>query len=324
MLTKKGTKMVVKNKRNNKGEDMPDMIEEVEVIDSTEATNVTKNIDESSIIDRDEEDRDVLLFQKTGDLKILEKLYKNRVPTLRVWTNKHYYPGLTTSIEDLFSELSCVFVKAARKYDATRGNFNTCLFTFLLNRIKNLKSSKYAKKRTSEEYSGPLCGMILSLDFSYNDKDGSEMTLKDIIPGKASSEENFVLKETFFNETLNILAQENKPLKDFFVKISQGGSLTALLKEYKTRKGKITIKHSLANKLNKRKSKNTVAEIIRQQTGIYDKFKIVDYKLTSNRILSYEIELKRTEETDNIMKNIRDIRRNKNSYISRISGLNLT
>lgn len=273
------------------------------------------------IIDRNEEDRDVTTFQKTGDLMLLEKVYKNRIPTIRTWANKHYYPGLISSVEDLFEELSFVFVKAAQKYDSKRGSFNTCLFTFLLNRIKNIKNSKHAKKRVSEEYDGPISGMILSLDYSYNDKDGSAITLKDVIPSPTSTnDKGYILSGTYFDETINILSSNNPMFKGFLVKISEGGSLASLLKEYKTRRGKIKINRGQAKKIGKRSCKKAVANLIKQNEIVKGDFKLLNYKIDSNDLI-YEVEMKKTSETDCIMKTIRDLRRNRGSYIGKIRGM---
>ena len=38
-------------------------------------------------INRDQESLDVVRFQKTGDADILEKLYNNRIQTLKIWSN---------------------------------------------------------------------------------------------------------------------------------------------------------------------------------------------------------------------------------------------
>ena len=272
------------------------------------------------IIDRDEEDRDVIRFQKTGDMKILEKVYRNRIPTLRSWANKNFYPGLIASVEDLFSELSIVFLKAAEFYDKKRGNFNTCLWNFMENRIKNIKSSKHAKKRVSENYTGPLSGMILSLDFPYSDKDGSALTLKDVIPSDASASDNFVLKDTIFDETVTVLSEDNPLFKEFLLKVSEGGSLASLMKEYKTRKGKITLSKQQAHKLAQRKSKKFATSLIRMQKDIQGDFSLSNYTIEGSE-LGYEIELKKTTETDNILKTIRELRKNKDAYLNKIKGL---
>lgn len=275
--------------------------------------------DEEIIIDRDQEDADVTEFQKTGDMDLLERIYKDRIPTLQSWANKHFYPGLTSSVEDLFEDLSVVFVKAAQKYNKSRGAFNTCLFTFLDNRLKNIKNSKYAKKRISDEYTGPLNGMVLSLDFPYNDGDGSDLTLKDVIPGKVDLEES-----TDFRDSLTFLAKGNPVVREFFKKISDGNSLASLLKEYKIRSGSIDLsdKKQELNKLKSRKNKKLVTEIIKSYGVINGEFKLVEYELygKDNTRLQFKVEMKKTKETDIIVKAIRDLKKHKGFYVSKIRG----
>lgn len=276
------------------------------------------NNDKEIVIDRDQEDSDVTRFQKTGDLNLLERVYKNRIPTLKSWASKNYYPGLTNSVEDLFEDLSVVFVKAAQKYNRRRGAFNTCLFTFLLNRIKNLHNSKYAKKRISDEYDGPLNGMILSLDFSYNDSDGSELTLKDIIPSKMKAEDSLD-----FRDVLSFISKGDPLLLGFFKKLCDGNSLAFLLKEYKTRNGFIDLLNKDEFKrLSERKSKKAVSEIIKSRNAIDGDFKLLDYELVkgSKNGLKYTVEMRKTKETDSIIKFIRDLKKHKEYYMSKIRG----
>jgi len=283
--------------------------------------NMAYDIDESMVcIDRNQENKDVVDFQKTGDMKVLEKVYRNRIPTLRSWATKHFYPGLAISVEDLFSELSVVFVRAAQKYDRRRGSFNTCLFTFLLNRVKNIKNSKHAKKRISEFYNGPLCGMILSLDFPYNDKDGSEVTLKDVIPSGNPHEKEFNLNKTHFDETLEILANNNSRLKKFLEKVSEGNSLTALIKEYRTKHGFVHITRNQAKKFCKNKCSKVVKELLKGKGAINGDFKLISYVVEGSSRLKYAVELKKTEETDFIMRTIRELRKNKEHYISKLGS----
>ena len=99
----------------------------------------SKYDDKEICIDREEENAAVEAFQKSGDMSILEDVYIKRIPTLKVWAVKNYYPGLELTIDDFMEELSIVFVKAANKYNPEKGSFNTCLYTFLTNRIKNIK-----------------------------------------------------------------------------------------------------------------------------------------------------------------------------------------
>jgi hypothetical protein len=332
MIKEKSIVMEKVNKVNKRKSNEVEMEKEVLCIDNEHDSDVEHIaedkisdmdlIDTSTvIIDRDEEDRDVAIFQDTGDMKLLEKLYRNRIPTLKSWANKHYYPGLTSSVEDLFEELSFVFVKAAQKYERKRGNFNNCLFTFLLNRLKNLKSSKHAKKRVSDKYDGPISGMILSLDYCYNDKDGSQITLKDILSNPETMDKSYIHRNASFEETINVLSANNPQFKDFLVKVSQGGSLTSLIKEYKTKHGKIKVDSKQAKILSKRKSKKTVYEIIKSNDTFSEEFKVVNYSLDKACHLTYEIELKNTKETDNIMRSLRELKKNKDIYIDKIRGL---
>jgi hypothetical protein len=273
------------------------------------------DIDNKVVIDRGQEDKDVVLYQETKNKDLLGKLYLNRIPTLQFWANKNFYPGLTTSVEDLFGDLSIVFIKAVSKYNKNRGSFNTCLFTFLLNRIKNMKNSQHAKKRVSEEYNGPLSGMVLSLDFSYDDKEGAEVTLKDIIPeDERISEDNIN-----FNEMVNILSKNDPTLKDFFLRVGEGHSLAYLLKQSKFKTGELHIDLSQYDLLKARRNKNLVKKILKDK-GIFDAdFTLVNYTLGCLKI-SYTVELKKTKEFMAISKAIREIRSHKEYYISKLKG----
>ncbi len=337
--------MASKTKQNKQGElDMEDVLETPSAVDSYDDDNVVDDLVEIDddqtlsdkdqkdietalelmgegeiIIDRDQEDKDVTEFQKTGDLKLLERVYKNRIPTLKSWANKNFYPGLTSSVEDLFEDLSVVFVKAAQKYNKDRGAFNTCLFTFLINRLKNIKNSKYARKRTSEEYDGPLNSMVLSLDFSYGDGDGSDLTLKDIIKSEVDVENSLD-----FRDTLSFLAKGNPVLTEFFMKIGDGNSLASLIKEYKMRDGQIDLskhKKELA-RIKARKNKKLVSELIRSKNIQSGEFTLVNYELCGKNKdqLKYVVEMKKTQETDFIIKSIRDLKKHKSYYMTQLNG----
>jgi len=279
------------------------------------------NGDEKTIvvIDRDQEDTAIEQFQKTGDLKVLEEVYKQRIPTIRSWANKHYYPGLTYSVEDLFEDLSVVFVKAAEKYERKRGTFNTCLFTFLLNRLKNIKNSKHAKKRLPEEFEGPAISMILSLDYPYNTSDGSEVTLKDIIPSNNPTATDFVLTNTYMEETLNVLSHNDQNFKEFLTRIGEGNSLVSLIREYKIRKGTIKVSTAQAKRLGKRKCKKVVASLIKCKVD--EDFTLLGYEVEGDSRLRYEIELKKTMETDLFLKSLRELRKNKEVYRKKLEGV---
>jgi len=266
-------------------------------------------------IDKEKENKEVKRFQMTGDIQILERVYEKRIPTLWKWTSNHYIPGLTCcSREDLFAEFTLVFVKAAHEYQIKRGTFNTCLFTFLLNRIKNIKSSRYAKKRRAKDYDGPLSGMVLSLDYSYSNKEGSDVSLKDIIP-----DEKEIAKHPATNllleETLDMLSQKNHDIKEFFRKLSDGNSLTTLIKEYRIRTGSLKLTRPQVKLLSgKRRCVNIVSNLIKKKGGVKESFSIVDYEV-KRTLLHYRIEMEKTNEVDFILKTIRKLRNNRHEYL---------
>jgi hypothetical protein len=289
------------------------------------SSNISLLFDEDAKVDqvtinKKEEDEQIVRFQKTGDLRALEKVYHNRIPTLWRWTKEHYIQGLTCcSKEDLFAEFTLVFVKAAHEYKQARGPFNNCLWIFLQNRVKNIKSSNYAKKRRSLDYTGPLNGMVLSLDYSYSDKDGSEVTLKDLVPSKSNVGKHSN-KDVFLEETLDVLAHENHQIKEFLRKLSDGNSLTALIKEYKSKRGSVKITRAQYRQLNNRRNcHRIVTGIIEEKTKPDSSFKLVEYFVKKN-VLHYKIEMNKTEEADFIIKKIRHIRRNREDYINKIRG----
>lgn len=285
---------------------------------NTKEEKVREDFD-TVVIDRDQEDAAVEHFQKTGDLKSLEQVYKQRIPTIRSWANKHYYPGLTFSVEDLFEDLSVVFVKAAERYDRQRGPFNNCLYIFFENRLKNIKNSRHAKKRLPEDYEGPAIGMVLSLDYAYNASDGSEVTLKDVIPANNPTETDYVLNNTYMDETLNILSRNNPQFREFLGKIGEGNSLVSLIREYKTRKGTVKISKSQAEQFGTRKCSRMVADLIRAEVD--GDFKLVGYEVEGTSRLRYEIELKKTKETDQFMRSLRELRKNKEFYQRKLQGM---
>lgn len=288
------------------------MVDEIE-------TNEFNCEEELVVIDRRREDSDVIEFQKTGDLKTLEEVYKNRIPTIRSWANKHYYPGLVQSADDLFEDFSIAFIKAAGTYKKEKGAFNTWLWCILENRLKNIKSSKYAKKRISEFYEGPLSGMVLSLDYSYSDSDGTEVTLKDIIaknPHDHRGDE--IMEDAVFGETVNILSKGNKIFEEALKKIGEGNSVASLIKSYKTKKSFVIITPAQATKFRKNRCMKQVAEVL-EKKKIGCEFKLLNYEVVGTR-LYYTIEMKRSPEADLIMKTIRDLRKNKEYYLKQIRG----
>jgi hypothetical protein len=269
-------------------------------------------------IDRKQENKDVVHFQKTGDIEVFEKLYQNRIPTLKIWARKYYY--LSDSADDMFGELSFCFAKAAMKYDKNRGSFNTCLYTFFQNLIRNIRSGKKAKKRKpigSDPNSISNC--TLSLDYDYNSKDGGESTLKDIL-AEDLCEEGIVADKISFEETVNILSQRNTSVKGFLRKLGDGMTVSSLIKELKVKRGRLPISNAQSKRLNtRRKCNRIVSNIIEEKTGI-GRFKLLDYKISPSGNLLYTIELHKTQEADLMMKTIRNLRKDKTHFLSVING----
>jgi hypothetical protein len=275
---------------------------------------------DTDIIDRKEENNKILEYQKTNDMSILEEVYKKRIPTLKSWANKNFYQGLTYSEEDLFEEFSIVFIKAAETYDKKRGSFNTCLYKYLENRLKNIKSSNHAKKRVPEKYEGALSGIMLSLDYSYGDNgEGSNVTLKDIIPCGDRYDKEYILQNTYVDETLEILSENNKELKDFLVQVGQGHSLSSLVKMYKTKEGAIRISESQANEFSKNKSKTNICNLIKERKKIKSDFDLIEYQVKGSSRLEYKIELKKHEKIDSLIKSLKEIRKNKDEYKNKLN-----
>jgi len=271
-------------------------------------------------INREEENADIEKFQKTGDYSILDKIYKNRIPTLKSWASKNYYPGLELTIDDFMEELSIVFVKAASKYKRDKGSFNTCLYTYLTNRIKNMKNSTHAKKRRPKDYEGPLSGIVLSLDHEYeNDKSGNETTLKDILASKSSVDVDSTYKEMNFNETLGILSNGNPILKSIFVKIGEGNSLSSIIQASKIKTGSFFISENEMNTIAKH-GETAVKELIQEIEDIEDEFLVSDFNVQEDSLIEYTIEFEKTEESEMIKDAIKRLRKEKDSIIREIRG----
>ena len=270
-------------------------------------------------IDRKQEDANVILFQKTKDRTIFEKLYQDRIPTLQFWARRHYY--LTDSKENMFGELRYCFMKAVLKYQKNRGSFNTCLFTFILNYIRNLKTGKKAKKRKPEGADPEsMNNFVLSLDYSYGNDDGEGMSLGDILSDKIEDRRS-AADQIHLEETLDILSNRNGFVKKFLKALSAGNTLGNVLKASKIKRGSIKIKKNAFNLLKKKKkSKKIVTDLIKENMKTETQFSVVSYKIHAPNMLNYTIEMKKTKESDLILRAIRKLRRNKESILERISS----
>lgn len=273
-------------------------------------------------IDKNQENKDVVDFQKHGNREIFERIYENRIPTLKIWSKKYYY--LTDSADDMFGELSFCFSKAVSTYDKKRGHFNTWLYTLLQNCVRNIRNGKKAKKRKplgADPES--ISTFTLSLDYNYNTKDGGDSTLKDILADELG-EEGGVIDQMNLDETIDILAKKDPQVKVFLKRLGHGNTLSSLIKELKMKKGYVTLSKTQARTISKRleekkSCKRIVSDILKDKTDI-GKFHLVDCKVTPSNRLYYTVELHKTQEADSMMKTIRSIRKDKNYLMASIQG----
>ena len=274
----------------------------------------SEKYDKSEVaIDRDQENRDVDLYNRTKDDKVLEKVFQNRVPTLKYWAAKHYFPGLSLSLEDFYGELVIVFMKTVKGFQYGRGSFNTCLYTFLLNRIKNIKSGRYAKKRKPDHYEGSINNMILSLDYEYSEKDGKSITLEEKLENEDSNDYDNINGEINLKESVHILANGDPKLKNVLVRLGRGDSINCILKHYKTKEGKIKLDSKLKEELENASSEKIIINKIKELSGITD-FKLISYNV-GYKFLKYTVEFKKTQETDSLAKSLRKIKKDKKYYL---------
>lgn len=269
-------------------------------------------------IDRDQEDRDVDRFQKTKNNDLFEKIYNTRIQTLQIWARRYGYL-MDNSSEDMFSEFCVVFTKAIFTYKRHKGNFNTYLWRLLLNFVHNLQTGRRAKKRLPDGVDPNSMGkFMLSLDYSYDGKDGSENTLKDVIADKGAIDGG--VNKLIMDETIDVLSNKNEFVSSFLQQLGNGNTIASLLRKYKTKKGKIKISRTQIKKLRgKRKQKRLVSELIRNYESIDDDFCVLDYSIENPNKLFYIIEMKKTKEADYMMRTIRKLRKDKRALREKIS-----
>ena len=281
-----------------------------------------------------EENEAIDLFQKTGDVKIIEQVYKNRIPTLRWWANKNKYLD-HNSFDDVYGELTKIFVRAIYGYQyihekvdkngvvrKIKKPFNTYLYTAFENSMCNLHNRKKAKKRRPIEMNDDevdyMSSFLLSLNYAYNEGD-SEYTLQDVLPDDKFGTDGKIVDNISFMETISVLCHQDDPqyLREAFVKLGEGNSLASILKEYKQVTGRMRITPKMAKRLKRRKCTRIVSDMICEKHR-HEDFTLIDYQV-KNKLLIYEIELHKTEESDLIVKKIRGLRKNKDSFLKKIN-----
>ena len=153
------------------------------------------------LIDRDEEDRLVMQYVQSKDVKTLHRLMVIREQTFRYMAKKYSY---LDNEDDMYSEFKEVWLKCVKLYDgsirlrqvrtksgelvldsegqpklvAKKTPFNTYLYTSMKNRVGNIYKHNHSK-RLCDDNGTPISDSIRSLDYKYG-QDG-DMTLMDIV-----------------------------------------------------------------------------------------------------------------------------------------------
>ena len=254
-------------------------------------------------IDKQTENKLVAEYQSTKDNKILEKVFLDRVPTLINWVKKEYYPGLDISEEDFFVELTRVFLKTVDHYDINRGHFNTCLWNFMLNRIKNIKNSTHAKKRRPEGLEGSLINAMISLDYVKEESDNALHSM--LSDGSIDFRENIKL-----DELLKELSHGDTEIYSALFEIAHGESISSVVKRDKFKKVTLPNFNSPIPK------KNLIQELKRK---FKYEFKLLSYRYNhKEKCYDCFLEFKKTEISEKISKKIRFLKANKTEYIEKI------
>jgi hypothetical protein len=277
---------------------------------------------------KEQENRDIIRYQKTGDLAILEKLYIDRLPTLSYWANKNRYLDDYNS-EDIRSILTKKFLDLVDQYKrtsrevvdgkvkVTKRNFNSYLFQSFRHEIINIGNRKKAKKRTPYTSGDEtVCAKLLSLDYTYSSDGADKVNLRDTI---ADEKNPNAVKNVVLDEMIDIIS-ENEPehVKEFFQAISMGKKVSALLREYKTIEGNLRVKSDLAEKIrrSRRPCTRIVTDLVKEK--VPERFKLIDYSINEGYTVTYKIELHKTKETDDINRKMRKLKKHKDLYLSKI------
>jgi len=270
-------------------------------------------------IDRNQEDKDVIKYQKTGDNKLFEKIYNARIPTIKWWTRK--YHCVMGSYSDMEGELRYYFVRAINAYDRKRGSFNTCLYTFFLNRIRNIITKRASNKRMPKGAKSNLDNFVLSLDYGWDKAKDEGSTTESMFASKLI-DRNFkkISDDMSMTETVNILSKGNPFIKEVFHRLGEGHTISSVLQDVKTRNGKIRINRNKMKALkNKKRCKTMVSKLIKNEVKVNSGFSVVDYEIGKNKI-DYVIQLRKTKESDEILRVIRKLRKRRKELMKNIGN----
>lgn len=215
--------------------------------------------------DRKEEDRLVAHFQQTGSQEAHNRLFEIRKPTLSVWARK--YAWVCDSEEDLFSELSMVWLKCVQKYKyeaevrpvrtkeghlvkdendnvktiLKRTPFNTFVFTSFKNHILNIIKKKYSKKRLDDNGSPIEIGMH-SLDYECGDE-GEGSSLYELYPDEKSEEVQDLLDSKIgVDWIIEEISNGNKLIQQILYKFVNDGYIKDIKTACKLKSGILRLK----------------------------------------------------------------------------------
>lgn len=270
-------------------------------------------------IDQKQENKDVDKYQKTKDPILLNKIYMARLPSLQYWARTYNYLTDKDS-DDMFGECVICFQKALTTYNVKRSSFNNCLYIYLLNCVRNLHTSRRAKKRLPRGMDpNNMSNFMLSLDYNYDGKDGSEKTLGDSLSNQLADYRS-VIDDMRLKDTIKILSNNNPVVMHFMKRLSDGNTVASLIKEYKTKQGTMILDRSQIASLNGRhRNKKAVLEILKNYLD-HKAFSLINYHISDINELFYTIEVKKSKETDAILKVIRKMKRDRPHTMSRINS----
>jgi len=154
-------------------------------------------------IDRAQEDKNVLEYQKTKDEALLTKIMQNRDETLGVWTTKCYREYMEITELDFKGELKIPLINAINTFKPNKKHFNTWLMFILQNHINNIIAHRFSKKRKHEG--------IFSLDEKFGE---DEVSAKDNLPEETSHITIDIATQELVDDILVLMRGTNDKLKE--------------------------------------------------------------------------------------------------------------
>ncbi len=131
------------------------------------------------VIDRKLENEQVLEYQKTKSPELLSKIIQNRLPTLEYFANLKYHDGIRIYVgdkSDLASALKVPLINAINQFKPHLRDFNTLVYTYIENYMRNINGAVFAKRRKNEG--------IFSLDQTVIESQHSTITYEDMVVAK--------------------------------------------------------------------------------------------------------------------------------------------